>query len=52
MKLMEWPWHQARDVVSYEYARSNDIDLEEGDEHADWLLDEAARLVKSDELLL
>jgi hypothetical protein len=52
MKLMEWPWHQARDVVGYEYAKSNDIYLEEGDEHADWLLDEAARLMKVEELLL
>jgi hypothetical protein len=51
MKLMEWPWHQARDVVGYEYAKSNDIDPEESDEHADWLLDEAARLMELDESL-
>ncbi|MGH6712090.1 MAG: hypothetical protein ACREEK_24370 [Bradyrhizobium sp.] len=52
MKLMGWPWHQARDIIGYEYAKSNDIDLEDGDAQADWLLDEAARLVALDEFML
>jgi hypothetical protein len=49
MKLMAWTWYKARDIIGYEYAKANDIDLEEGDEHADWLLDEASRIMALDE---
>ena len=34
----------ARDFVGYRLAKERDWDLEEGDAHADWLLEEAARL--------
>jgi hypothetical protein len=52
MKLMAWTWRQARDIIGYEYAKANDIDLEEGDEYVDWLLDEAVRLMALDESFL
>lgn len=35
---------EARDLIGYEIAKARDWELEEGDDHADWLLAEAARL--------
>ncbi|WP_271612698.1 hypothetical protein [Bradyrhizobium sp. CCBAU 21362] len=51
-ELMEigWPKQKARDLLGYEYAKANDIDLDEGDAHIDWLLDEAERHAHMDRL--
>jgi hypothetical protein len=35
---------EARDLIGYEIAKVRDWELEEGDNHADWLIAEAARL--------
>ena len=35
---------EARDLIGYEIAKARNWELEEGDDHADWLLAEAARL--------
>jgi hypothetical protein len=45
MELMEigYSKQKARDLLGYEYAKANDIDLDKGDAHIDWLLDEAER---------
>ncbi|WP_377513303.1 hypothetical protein [Octadecabacter sp. R77987] len=34
---------EARDFIGFEIAKTRDWELEEGDEHTDWLLEEAAR---------
>ncbi|WP_170481395.1 hypothetical protein [Ruegeria arenilitoris] len=35
---------EARDLIGYEIAKARDWELEEGDDHVDWLLAEAVRL--------
>ncbi len=35
---------EARDLMGYEIAKTRDWELDEGDAHADWLLDETTRL--------
>lgn len=43
---------KARNILGYECAKANDIDLDEGDAHIDWLLDEAERHMQMDRLSL
>ncbi|UWQ38460.1 hypothetical protein K3552_05475 [Leisingera aquaemixtae] len=38
---------EARDLIGYEIAKARDWEIEDGDDHADWLLAEAARLGRS-----
>jgi len=39
---------KARDILGYEFAKAHDLDLEEGDAHIDWLIEEARRLEGQD----
>ncbi|WP_342738823.1 hypothetical protein [Bradyrhizobium sp. B117] len=53
-ELMEMGYskQKARDLLGYEYAKANDIDLDEGDAQIDWLLDEAERHMQMDRIPL
>jgi hypothetical protein len=45
--LMEMPGispSKARDILGSEFAKAHDLELEEGDAHIDWLIEEAHRL--------
>jgi hypothetical protein len=35
---------KARELLGFEFAKANDLEIEEGDEQIDWLLEEAGRL--------
>lgn len=43
---------KARDVIGYEHAKANNIELDEGDAHIDWLLDEAERHMQMERISL
>lgn len=43
---------KARDILGYEFAKANDLDVEEGAAHVDWLLDEAERHMQMESMLL
>ncbi|MEZ0213170.1 MAG: hypothetical protein ACAH27_09515 [Xanthobacteraceae bacterium] len=49
MKVMGWPSWKAREIVGYEIAKAKGWELQEGDDHADWLLAEARRVLAIDE---
>jgi hypothetical protein len=49
---MGYSRQKARDILGYEHAKANDIDLEEGDAHIDWLLDEAERHMQMERISL
>ncbi|MBU6462679.1 MAG: hypothetical protein KGL35_10440 [Bradyrhizobium sp.] len=53
-ELMEigYSKQKARDLLGYEYAKANDIDLDEGDAQIDWLLDEAERHMQMERIPL
>jgi hypothetical protein len=46
MRLMNWDWQQARNIIGYEHAKANNLELEEGDAFADWLLAEGRRFLE------
>jgi hypothetical protein len=46
---MDWPSWKAREIVGYEIAKAKGWELQEGDDHADWLLAEARRVLAIDE---
>jgi hypothetical protein len=48
-KSMGWSSQKARDIIGYEIAKAKGWELQEGDDHADWLLAEARRLLAIDE---
>lgn len=49
IKLMSWSGAKAREIIGYEFAKAKGWELEEGDDHAEWLLAEARRLLTIDE---
>jgi hypothetical protein len=52
MEMSDISPSKARDILGSEFAKAHDLDLEEGDAHIDWLIEEAHRLEGLDELSL
>ena len=48
-KLMGWSSSKAREIIGYEIAKAKGWELQEGDDHAVWLLAEAHRLLAFEE---
>lgn len=48
-KLQGWSRSKARELLSSEFAKAHDLEIDEGEEHVDWLLEEAARLERLNE---
>lgn len=49
MKVIGWTSRKAQEIVGYEIAKAKGWELEEGDDHAEWLLAEGRRLLAIDE---
>ena len=43
MNLMSWTWRKACEIIGFEFAKANGLELEEGDALAEWMLSEGRR---------